>query len=254
MSDIDTSTESVDTGADTGTEVDLFDTDTDTFPREYVERLRTEAADYRTKYAPFRDTFKDHDEDVRDYVLDLNQKLLSPDKSAWVAEVKSLLKEIEGTPEGDALEEATGITLETDDDLDKPLTRRQLQELETKRANEAAQAEITRNIHETLTGHGYKQGKEDPWGDTAAVISMASMHYNGDINAAHAARSARFAEAVEAAVAERIESIRSGSEQFPAVTSGGAGSPNTQEEHTGPKDFSWARKRVNARLDSAAGV
>lgn len=232
-------------------EADLFDDpDLDRFPREYVEKLRAEAADYRTKYQPYRDTFNGvEDPDVLDYVLDLNKKLLSDDKSEWVAEVKELLKSLDPA-DAEALSDATGITPGTDeDDLDRPLTRRELMEERQREEAQAAEKAGIAKIHNELKDLGYAQGREDKYGDTAAVISLASLHTGGDLQKAHQLRAERFATAVEEAVNAKLEEIRSGSAGFPAMSSGSSAGQIIE----GPKTFADAKKRAHARLTANVG-
>jgi hypothetical protein len=228
------------------TEPDPFESGADRFERSYVEKLRNEAADYRTKYAPYRDLYGDLDEDIREYVLDLNRSLLSPDKSRFVEEVKGLLAAIEGTA-GDAPEPAAPSA--GDDDLDRPLTRRELQQLKEQEAQaERERAEMQR-IHDELGALGYVPADKDEYGDTAAVIAMAVNRYAGDLSKAHAARAERFQKAVDEAVAARLEAIRSGAEPYPpqstATGSSPAGEPDAVPE--GDDIFAWARKRANSR-------
>ena len=75
--------------------------------------------EYRTSYAPYCDTFGSADDDVREYLLDLNRMILDLNKrDAAVEELEALLstmspgerKRAEATLEGDTV------------DLDKPLT------------------------------------------------------------------------------------------------------------------------------------
>lgn len=225
---------------------DPFETGADRFDRSYVEKLRNEAADYRTKYAPYRDLYGDLDEDIREYVLELNRSLLSPDKSRFVEEVKGLLAAIEG---GDEPAPATTPPAAADDDLDRPLTRRELEQLRAQEEQaKREQAEMQR-IHDELNSLGYVPADKDEYGDTAAVIAMAVNRYGGDLNKAHAARAERFQKAVDEAVAARLDAIRSGAEPYPpqstATGASPAGEPDAIPE--GDDIFAWARKRANSR-------
>lgn len=229
------------------TEVDPFDAGADTFPREYVERLRQENASLRVASKPWRETFEGVDEDVQEYALSLVHNLLR-DQPAFVQEAQELLKHLSPEEVVDAIEEATGENIE---DLDRPLTRRELDKIEAERKAAAEEEAAIAGIHEELRGLGYAPGEEDVFGDTTAVIAMAVNHFKGDLKAAHQARIDRFNEAVEAALAQRLDDIRAGSAQWPPQSSGGASPPPSGSET--PKTWADASARARARLSAQVG-
>lgn len=228
-------------------EADPFDTGADTFPRSYVEKLRNEAADYRTKYAPYRDTFGDEiDPDVKDYLLDLNRLLISPDKKAAVSELRDLLKTLDpDSAEGKAVEAAIDDAI----DPDAPLTLKQWEKYEAGRAakNKAEQdvASIYDEAKALSTPWANYDKDGDQYGDVPSLLFVATTKFKGDLKAAHDFREQRFTSAVNAEVERRLGEIKTGASKWaPVIVS----STTPAQESESPKTFSEARKRANSRL------
>jgi hypothetical protein len=232
---------------ETAPEVDPFDSGADSFPRDYVEKIRHEAAEYRTKYAPYRDTFEGASPEQQTYLLDVNRLILT-DPAAAAAELRELASILGGTPDEiqEAVEQfASDEPVVADDD--KPLT---LAEWKAIQAQEAAKAEREAGVQAIIAeanSLGYAHGDADEYGDTAALLYIASHKTGGDLAKAHELRSQRFAEAVQAEVDKQIEEIRSGARKWAPVSQGGAAAP--AEAADSPKTFADARKRARARQD-----
>jgi hypothetical protein len=225
---------------------DLFDAGADSFPREYVEKLRNEAADYRTKYAPYRDTFGEAGDDVRDYLLELNGLLLSPDKAAAATELRDLLKHLDPeSPEAEAVKEA----IEELPDDDTPLTMKQWKDIQLKEATETKEKEGIESIYSTArelsTDWANYDKDTDNFGDMAALLFVATNQTKGDLSAAHALREERYNKTVEDEVERRLGEIKSGNRKWAPVISGG-GSP-TEEPNT-PKTWEDAAKSAKRRI------
>ena len=230
-------------------EADPFDTGADSFPRSYVEKLRNEAADYRTKYAPYRDTFAEVDESVQEYLLDLNRQLIQDPKGA-VAELRDLLKQLDpDSAEGQAVQAKLDEIPE-----DKPLTIKEWKAIQEREQAVAAEKQGVQSIKDTAKSLDPSYDADtDKYGDLASLLFIATHQTNGDLEKAHALRSERFNTAVDAEVEKRLAEIKSGARKWAPVQAVGA-SPVIESE--GPKTFADARKRANARMEKilAGGV
>lgn len=223
-------------------EPDLFDTGADTFPREYVEKLRSEAASYRTKYQPYRDAFTDVDPSVQEYLLDLNRQLIQDPKGA-VAELRDLLKQLDpDSAEGQAVQAKLDEIPE-----DKPLTVKEWKAIQERERAIEAEKQGVQSIKDTAKGLDPSyDSATDEYGDLASLLFVATHKTNGDLQKAHELRSERFNAAVEAVVEQRLAEIKSGARKWAPVQAVGE-SPVIESE--GPKTFADARKRANARME-----
>ena len=224
-------------------DVDPFDAGADSFPREYVEKLRREAAEYRTSYAPYRDTFSDVDEDVKGYLLDLNKQLLT-DPTAAAEELEILLHRIRGTDPAaaEALEDKVQAVI----DDDRPLTLKEWKSIQAKEAEDGKKkSEVDKIFQDALALDPSYNKETDDYGDMASLLYIATNKTKGDLTKAHALRAERFNSAVESEVEKRLSDIKSGARKWSPQTSIGATPIEPKDE---PKDFATARKRAEARL------
>lgn len=222
---------------------------TETFPRSYVEKLRNEAAEYRTKYAPFRDAFGEVDEDLRDYVLnDIISPLLSDSPAAALDELYGVVERIHNANKTvPKWLEKQIAAVEDEIDPDAPLTLKQWESIQAKKAEEEATQTGLREIMTATTALGYPANpKDDKFGDLASLFAISTNHTKGDLQKAHEIRQARFNEAVEQALEERLQAIKTGAVKWPAVSTSGSSPAEAKDE---PKTFAEARKRANARMD-----
>ena len=228
--------------AEPAAETDLFDSGADSFPRDYVEKLRRENADYRTKYAPYRDTFADVDPNVQEYLLDLNRTLIQDPKAA-VAELRDLLKSLD--PDS-AEAKAVEATLDEIPE-DKPLTIKEWRSIQDKEAEKAKSESDVANIYNEAKSLDSSYDKDtDDFGDLASLLYIASHKTGGDLQKAHELRAERFNAVVDAEVGRRLEEIRSGARKWAPVQT--TGTSPTEEPDT-PKTFADARKRAQARME-----
>ena len=226
---------------DAPAEPDLFEAGADQFPRAYVEKLRQEAADYRTKYAPYRDTFTDVDPDVQEYLLDLNKQLLT-DPAGAAAELRELLDRIDPkSAEGKAVAAAIEEIPE-----DKPLTLKEWKTIQAADAKKTAAEKEVESIYDLAKKLDASYDKDtDDFGDLASLLYVASHRTKGDLEKAHALRSERFNKIVEGEVEKRLADIKSGARKWAPVSSTGSTPIEPKNE---PKTFAEARKRSESRL------
>lgn len=236
-------------GAPPAAEADPFENAaTETFPRAYVEKLRNEAAKYRTDYAPYRDTFGDADEDLRDYVLNDIVKPLLTDPASALDELYGIVERIHDANKTVPKWLEKQITQAEDAvDPDAPLTLKQWEGIQAKKAADEAQANGLKEIMSATTALGYPaNAKDDPNGDLASLFAISTNHTKGDLQKAHEIRVNRFNEAVEAALEVRLQEIKDGARKWPAVSTTGSSPAEAKDE---PKTFAEARKRAGLRLD-----
>ena len=227
-------------------DVDIFDdAATSQFPREYVEKLRREAADYRTKYAPYRDTFEGVDPDTAEYLLDVNRLLLSPDKTGAIAELRDLLKHLD--PDSAAGQAVATAIDDAAVDPDAPLTLNQWEKIQSDKASKQKSEDDVNSIYETAKSLDPSYDRDhDEYGDLSSLLFIATHKTKGDLAKAHAFRSERFNKVVEAEVEKRLSEVRDGSRKWAPATSTGDVPAEPKDE---PKTFADARKRASARID-----
>jgi hypothetical protein len=235
--------------ADAAPEADLFDNaETTTFPREYVEKLRRENAEVRTKFAPFRDAFEGVEDDLKDYVLnDIVRPLLNDPQTA-LDELYGIVERIHAAGGTEPKWLTKEIAKAEAADPNAPLTLAQLEAREKAKADADKQAEGLRQIWAETTELGYPSAPaDDPYGDLASLFAISTNHTKGDLKKAHAIREARLESIVKERVDAKLEEIRTGALKWPAVSTTGT---SPAEEKQEPKTFAEARQRAKARMDN----
>jgi len=216
----------------------------DSFDRAYVEKLRKEAAKYRTsareleqKYQSVYDGFDDP-EDVN-YLIGLARKVYD-DPASTAAEFEAIAKRIR---------EATGVDITDDapdslDDIaeDKPLTMADLERIERERAVEAAERQIRAEAAELGYDLSTHQGK--------ALLYIATNETKGDLKAAHEKLEAEREALKKEAIEEYLRSVEENANAFPPVSGGSGGSPAGSSGSHAPRDFKEASASALARLEA----
>lgn len=208
----------------------------DRFDRGYVEKIRGEAAKYRTEYAPFRDAFDGYEAEDRDAIL-------------------SLARELQENPENAArrmLEASRSIAGDKFDDWlsgnDQPeyLTPDAVENLLAEREAKAAAQREVEAINKEAADLGYTEGTPEH----VQLFWLAANQTNGSIQDAHAAIQANKQAIIDAYVAE----VRAKGEKFPATPTQVTGSPSNQGENNTPRSIAEASERFRARLEALDGV
>jgi len=241
--------------------------DGDTFPREYVEKLRHEAASYRNEFKPYRDVFKDVSPELRDYILyDVAGPLVSADPTTALDELYELVERVH-TVKGDQPRWAQQIAEHTGEAApaaspvapakpaessdDPVLTVSQWRALQEEDRRKEEEANGINSIFAKAEELGYH--KEGEFGDDMAALLYLSTHVTkGDMEAAHALRASRYQAALDAAVEAKLEELRSGAAKWPSVSVSTAGTPAPTGDE--PKTFEEANARARKRLDKFFGV
>jgi hypothetical protein len=215
----------------------------ETFSRDYVQKLRQEAAARRTaakewesKHKALYDGFDDPS-DV-DYLIDLARKL-QDDPLTTAAEFEAIAKRVRDAMGGETPPPAT----EPEADDDRPLTKKDLERIEFERAQEHA----LKAIKAEATSLGYAEGTAE----FAQLIWVANNDKDAgrDLQKAHAKILGNLETVKQAAIQEYIESVRAGNAEFPALSAPSGGAPAGSPNGGPPTTFKDASASALARLE-----
>lgn len=236
----------------------------DAFPRSYVEQVRQEAAKYRTKYKPFRDTFGD---EVQEDDIKLAKKFLEVRQTS--EGIESLFWEAASAvftdAELDAIEKALGgeqkpeaparKDSEDEEELSPFLPREQFEqsfeelrsEIENDRAERQFQ-ENQRSVINALDALGVSDDR-DRW----AVLSLGNKHID-DIETASTAVILdavkkgfdEFEQMTQAHIEKYLKEKEEDSDSQPQALSGGSQVTGVAPEP--PKDAKEAGLRLRKRM------
>lgn len=207
------------------------DPDDGTIPdtlRPYIEKLRKEAGDRRVALDPFEAAFTGYEADQREAFLTLAQNLASDDPA------------VQRTAAEFMNELAKGIIGDGSIDPDAPLTRADLERIETERATAAqTESEIQKVVSEVKA-----LGYEEKTAAYANVLWRAQFETGGDIAKAHAAVQAE----KQATIDEFVTSVNAGQAKWPVrPTPGAAPADPSGGSQAAPKTIADAGARARAR-------
>lgn len=205
----------------------------DRFDRAYVEKIRGEAAKYRTAAKPFTDAFDGYEESDREAILDLAKELLSDPQAAG----KRML-EASRSIAGDDFD--TWINPVTPEFLTPETLEAQLAQREESARQKAEVEGIQREAKEL----GYEEGTADH----AKLFFYAANETQGDMKAAHAKMEAEKQGIIDAYVA----SVKEKGGRFPATPTGVTGVPSNAATNEGqPRTWAEASERARQRLEAS---
>ncbi len=217
---------------------DLFDSpETDQFPREYVEKLRNEAAKYRTKAKDF-EVFDRYEEDQRKGWTELAAAMLE-DPSQGAKTMKEIAEQIlsEYADSGEDAPSPEDAREEASEFLNKADLDRYMQEYQDKQEQER----LVSSIESEAKTLGYEPGTED-------YVSLMWLNANktgGDLKAAHELKK----QAKQAAIDEYLASKAAEADGTPAAAAGAIPS----QENGPPTDLQGSKAAMMARLKSQFG-
>jgi hypothetical protein len=177
------------------TEVDPFDNaETDKFDRAYVEKIRKEAANYRTKAKEY-EIFESYEQEQRDAWKEL-ASTFQQDPRAGAELMKEIYESIlaeGGTPaEAEAGVEAVEEGFLTKSDLEKYLQEQQAQQ---------DQAKAVQELETEAQGLGYTPGTpEYRW-----LMDLAAYDTSGDVTKAHEILAGRKQAAIDEYIASKTK-------------------------------------------------
>lgn len=215
---------------------DPYDTGADSFDRAYVEKLRREAAGYRTKAQPYEEVFSAYDDEEREFLLSVTRDLGNPEKQADAAR---RLRDLSAR----LLEEEEEVQSERD----KPLTLAELEARESKKAEEAQQRAAVEAVEKEAVDLGYEKGTPD----YAFLMYMAANHHDGSLADAHKA----IADGRQAIIDNYVAEAKAKGDKWVTTSDATGGAPSEQGEDK--KDWATARAKATLRakkaMEQAAG-
>lgn len=250
--------------------------DQDSFDRAYVEKLRAEAAKYRTSLRPFEQAFGDFTDAERTYLFGLIRNL-NHDPSAGAVGFRDMAKDIlkeefyTGLDDLPKTEQADPETEDKKEEDQVSLTPEQMQTILDERdakskseaeeaATKAAEAAMVEEIYAEIEALGFERGSD---GFTTALSLGASLAQQGkDVDFAALAPKVRLVLDLPEAetVADDAETVietpaGSGNEFAKTATTTGAGGAGevakdwvAEAKAAGQDPMQVARERAEARL------
>ena len=205
----------------------------DRFDRGYVEKIRAEAAKYRTDYKPFKEAFDGYEAEDRDALLGLARELLDNPEAA----ARRML---------DASRSIAGDDFDSWVNPVEPeyLTPETLEAQLTQRETVARQKAEVDAIQREAADLGYTENTADH----AKLFFYAANETQGDMKAAHEKMQAEKQSIIDAYVAE----VKEKGGRFPVTP------VNVQSAATGaaiaegtPKTFAEAAARARQRMEES---
>lgn len=225
----------------------------DVFPRDYVEKLRAEAAKHRTRARDIESKFEGYTPEEKERFLELAHQLSTDPKAAYeefagVTErlakqlgIEEKTMEETPTPAESAPAESAASAL-TPEAIDEIVSKR----LEAERAAAAEQDDVKRTFAEA-------EALDPSYTDPAAKAHLfaVAQHNNTDLNGAHEIIMGKLNDAIEKAVDDYRTGLQSGKVHPPRLP---AGDPASATADTGPpKTLEEAKARANERFNSMFG-
>lgn len=220
-------------------EVDPFDSpDTTTFDRNYVQKLREEAASRRTAVKPYEEAFSAYTEEQRAGWLSVARGLASDDDTARAEAAKVLF---------DVAQEILGADHLATQTAEKPggepglgekqfLTEEQLEAKLAEREQAAALQREIAKVNEEVSALGYKEGTPD----YQDLMWRAVNQHGNDIAKAHEARQAERQAIIDAYLAEKAGQAGAA----PGVPGAGV----SGQQPTKITDYKQSRASLEARI------
>lgn len=175
----------------------------ETFPREYVEKLRRESASYRERAKKYNDVFEGYEPEAVDEWLSLATSLKSDPKAAAerFAELAEAIRGQFADPDGAAADAAVAdaglAPAEAAADAEKPLTRAEVDAILAERDRKAELDRRVAQIEIDARSLGYEPRTEG----YDELLYIASTLPSGSIQEAHAKVQARKQAVIDAYVA-----------------------------------------------------
>lgn len=228
---------------------DPFDDESvQTFDRAYVEKLRREAAQNRTRAKSaerFEAAFEGYSDEEVGVLLDLTAGLANPDRRVEAATQLQRIGQAvlaEGGTRQDAEEAMQAAAAGQPEE--QVLTVAEYERLRAEEARDREAAIAVEKIESEALELGY--APENPDTPLFWHFAVSSKDHPGDLQEAHKAVQAYRQAIIDGYIAE----ARSKNSRFPALATTGA-TPASGESAEAPKDFKSAREAVEARVRAA---
>ena len=212
----------------------------DVFPREYVEELRREAAEWRTKYQGYNQKFDGYTEDEREALLDYmfharRAEAGDPESTAW-------LNEMFGTDEEPDVEQ-TQTAPQFDEESFRRLAREEAERLVQEQQAQAAQVQAVQSVQTRAQDLGYEVGSDD----YVLLLKYANEADTGDpIQTGHERVQAYHQQIID----QHLKAIQAQNEQVPTLPRNNGQAPSQVQS---PRTWQEARDAMHERLTREHG-
>lgn len=224
-------------GGDVSSPDDPFDSGADSFDRAYVERLRKESAQYRTKakdYETYAKAFEPYGDEDRQ-VWQEAMRLFNEDPAQGADYLERIAQAVKA---GFTQEQAEAIADSTD--TDEPLTRADLDRIFAEKEAAAEKEREIARIESEAKDLGY-----DPKSDEYTyLLTVASRLPSGSLQEAHKKIEASYQARIDAAFAKKAKEA----DESPAVPADAGYAPSSERPLRTWKDADAA---FRARLEAA---
>lgn len=216
------------------------DPEPDMFPRDYVEELRREAAEWRTKYQGYNQRFDGYTEDEREALLDYmfharRAEAGDPESIQWLNEMFGAEDDDPGIPEPPQpqFDEATF----------RQLAREEAARLVQEQQAQAAQVQAVQTVQTRAQELGYEVGSDD----YILLLKYANeVEADDPIQAGHDKVQAYKQQIIQ----QHLASIQAQNDQIPSIPRDGGQAPS---QATAPRTFAEARQAMHERLTRELG-
>ncbi len=213
----------------------------ETFDREYVEKLRKEAAGYRTKAKDYEDAFGGYNADEQKYLLDLTRRLSDP--TSQVAAAKEWKEVVEAIESRDGKARPDG----KEDPAQQPLTRAEYEAMRDEERKQADDSKLLESIQKEAADLGYKPDSREY---AQLMFELLDPEVAGDMKKAHERIEGSVKSLKDKVIADYRKEVEANAGRWP----GGAEVTTPVDQSEAPKDWKDARAAVFAKLAGKAGV
>lgn len=208
----------------------------DMFPRDYVEELRREAAEWRTKYQSFNQKFDGYAEDEREALLDYvwhtrRAEAGDPDSIAWLNELFA-----DETPAADEPPQFTEETF-------RQLAREEAARLVAEQNAQQAQIQAVQGVQSRAQDLGYEIGSDD-------YILLLKYANEADTEDPIAAGHERVQAYKQHIIDQHLQAIQSQNAGVPTLPRDNGQAPSQAQA---PRTFEEARNALHERLIREGG-
>lgn len=216
------------------------DPEPDMFPRDYVEELRREAAEWRTKYQGYNQRFDGYTEDEREALLDYmfharRAEAGDPESIQWLNEMFG--------PDDDPGIPDQAPQPQFDEETFRQLAREEAARLVAEQQAQAAQVQAVQTVQSRAQELGYEVGS----GDYILLLKYANeVDADDPIQAGHDKVQAYKQQIIQ----QHLASIQAQNDQVPTIPRGGSQAPSQAQA---PRTFAEARQAMHERLTRELG-
>lgn len=231
------------TPAAPATDVDPFDAGEQTFKRDYVEKLRKEAAERRVALKPYEEAFQGYSEEDRTTWFRIQQQVLA-DPEAGAQTLEDVAKYLrEGMKPKDAADAAGVEPAEGEKPEEKPMTKADVEKFFADQKKEAEINEASLRIETEAKAAGYEPGTTK-----YKLLLTRAIDMKFDLTGAIAAEKAEAQKIIDDFVQAQVAR----GEKWPATPGpAGSGAPNSGANE--PKNIDQATAALRAKLNAEVG-